>query len=165
MAPRIDERYHFLAAEEKWGLVSDWFSAAFSVRPNAKKLDKDRYLSVYGYDIITLAMLSDSPLNHPLSNNFDETLIGVWRFLNKIWIMRLSYDCDNIVLPEIELNDGFEYYIKTEQLNKIVAAIHTKAKLLAKSFNDTDFLELLSLMKYFVPNFVEDVIFFLKNNK
>ncbi len=153
MPPRIDERYHFLASEEKHKLISAYFKLALKERPNGKDLDIDYMLGVYGYDILTMALLSDSPLSHPIPESFEGTLVGVWRLLNKIWEMRLSA---KKTLGCLEKHDTFD-----ENPHKRIADIHSLVKKLGKNFDENEYLGLLELLFPIAPNLVNEIESFL----
>ena len=149
--PAIDERYAFLAVEDKHALVSALLAFALSLRPNIKDFPVERYKSVYGYDILTLALLSDSPLTSPLTRNFEGVLTGCWRFVNRIWALKNKYTKDIILTPlspEI-LNNNY---------HKWISQLHTEAKILEHDFSQQGFSNLLASLSQIAPNLVEEII-------
>ncbi len=150
MAPRIDERYAYLAVEEKYGQVSPLLDVAIKSRPVADFVfDKDYFVKTYGYDILTIAILSDSPLSSPLAKNFEGTLDGAWRLLNKLWAMRLNAtNCDSISLA---FDDNIKSY------HKVIANIHINTQSIVEAFDNQKYHSILKDLYSFAPNFVTEI--------
>lgn len=150
----IDERYAFLASEEKWNKKSELLQLALTSRPKAYDIDKDRLCNIYGVDILTIALLGDSPLSSPLAKNFDGALEGAWRLLNKLWGLRLkafSYEKQSI-----------EENILTMDYHKQIAKIHSLTNNIEKNFNNNIYWEILSILYKFAPNFCDEVQEYLR---
>ncbi len=153
---RIDERYAFLASEEKHKQISLWFDKAIKTRPNIEKIDIDRLIKIYGYDILTFALLGDSPLKNPLADNFDGALDGAWRTINKIWAFRLFVkNYKNVKKVEIENN---------KPIHKIIAEIHSINIKLYNEFDEEKYFYMISLISEITPNFALELNDFLKAN-